>query len=54
MLSDFLFVKINSAALVRNTIIYVFGGSLDAVADIVDEMESNSYASADPSDTEKI
>ena len=52
MLSDLIFININSAALVRDTTIDVFGGSLDAVADIVDEMESNPYAFAYASDTE--
>ena len=52
MLSDLLFIDRNSAALVRNTTIGVFGGSLDAVADIVDEMESNPDAFAYASDTE--
>ena len=52
MLSDLLFINRNSAALVRNTTIDVFGGSLDDVANIVDEMESNSDAFVDASDTE--
>ena len=52
MLSDLLFININSAALGRNTTIDVFGGSLDTVADIVDYTESNPYAFADASDTE--
>ena len=51
MISDFLFININSSALGCNTTICVFGGSLDAVADIVDEMESNPYYFADASDT---
>ena len=38
MLSDLLFINRNSAALGRTTTIDIFGGSLDAVADIVDEM----------------
>ena len=46
-----LFINRNSTALGRNRIIDVFGGSLDAMANIVDEMESNTYASADDSDT---
>ena len=41
MLSNFLFINRNSAALGRNTTIDIFGGSLDAVADMVDEMDSN-------------
>ena len=52
MLSDFLFININSTVLVRNTTINIFGGSLDAVADIVDEMDSNPDSFADASDTE--
>ena len=52
MLSDFLFISRNSSALGRNTTIDVFGGSLDSVADIVDEVESKSDAFADASDTE--
>ena len=51
MLSDLIFTNRNSSALVRNTTIDVFGGSLDAVADIVDDTESNSDAFADDSDT---
>ena len=54
MLSDLLFISRNSAALGRNTTIDVFGGSLDTVADIVYDMESNPYAFADASDTEQI
>ena len=46
-----LFINRNSTALGRNITIDVFGGSLDAMANIVDEMESNTYASADDSDT---
>ena len=38
MLSDLLFINRNSAALGRNTTVDIFGGSLDAVADMVDEM----------------
>ena len=52
MLSYLLFVNIKSAALGRNTTIDVFGGSLDSVADIVDDMESNPDLFADASDTE--
>ena len=52
MLSDLLFINRNSAALVRNTTIGVFGVSLVAVADIVDDMEINPDAFADASDTE--
>ena len=51
MLSDLIFINRNSAALVHNTTIYVFGGSLDVVSDIVDEMESSPYTSADASYT---
>ena len=35
MLSDLLFINRKSSVLGRNTIIDIFGGSLDAVADIV-------------------
>ena len=52
MISDFLFIDRNSAALGRNTIIDVFGGSLYAVANIVDEMESNPDVFSDSSDIE--
>ena len=52
--SDLLFINRNSAALGRNTTIYIFGGSLDAVADMVDEMEINPDAFADASETEYI
>ena len=52
MLSDLLLINRNSAALVRNTTIDVFEGSLDAGADMVDEMESNPDDFADASDTE--
>ena len=52
MLSDLLFINRNSAVLGRNTTIDIFGRSIDAVADIVDDMESNPYAFADASDTE--
>ena len=52
MLSDFLFINRNSAALGRDTTIGVFGGSLYSVADIVDEMESNPDAFEYSSDTE--
>ena len=51
MLSDLLLININSTALGRNTTIDIFGGSLDAMADIVDEMESNPYSFSDASDT---
>ena len=52
MLSNLLFINRNSSALGRNTTIDIFGGSLDAVADMVDEMESNPDAFANASDTE--
>ena len=52
MLSDLIFINRNSADLGRNTTIDVFGGSLYAVADIVDDMESNPDAFEDASDTE--
>ena len=51
-LSGLIFINRNSTALGRNTPIDVFGGSIDAVADIVDEMESNPDAFADANDTE--
>ena len=54
MISDFLFVNMNSSALGCNTTIYVFGRSLDAVANVVDYIESNPDAFADASDTEWI
>ena len=54
MLSDLLFINRNSAVLGRNTTIDIFGRSIDAVADIVDDMESNPYDFADASDTEWI
>ena len=52
MLYGLLSINRNSAALGRNTTIDVFGGSLDSVANIVDEMESNTYSFSDASDTE--
>ena len=52
MLSNLLFIYRNSSALVRNTTIDVFGGSLYDVAYIVDELERNPYSFADASDTE--
>ena len=52
MLSDLIFITRNSAALVRNTTIDVCGGSLDAVADIVDEIDRNPDSFSDDSNTE--
>ena len=52
ILSDLIFTNKNSTALGRNIPIDVFGGSLDAVADIVDEMESNPDTFADASETD--
>ena len=52
MISDFIFINRNSADLGRNTLIYVFGGSLDAVVNMVDYMEINPDALADDSDTQ--
>ena len=52
ILSDFLFINRNSSTLVRNTTIDVFGISLYAVANIVDETESNPDEFADASDTD--
>ena len=54
MLSELIFININSSALGRNSTIDVFGRSLDAVADIVDDMDSNPDAFADASGTEYI
>ena len=51
ILSDFIFINRNSAASGRNTTIDVFGRSLDAVAYIVDEMESKPYTFVDASKT---
>ena len=50
ILSDLLFINISSADLGRNTTIDVFGGSLYAVADMVNYMESNPDEFADASD----
>ena len=50
--SELILINRNSSALVFNTTIYLFGGSLDAVANIVDQMESKPSAFADASDTE--
>ena len=52
ILSDLIFISRNRAVLVHNTTIDVFGGSLDVVADIFNEMDRNPYAFADASDTE--
>ena len=52
MLSNLIFINRNSAALGLNITIDIFGGSLDAVADMVEEMESNPNAFIDASDTE--
>ena len=52
MLYDLIFISRNISALDHNNPIDVFGGSQDAVAAIVDEMESNPYVFADASDTE--
>ena len=52
MLSCLICINRNSDALGRNTTIDVFGVSLDAVADIVDEMANNPDSFADASDTE--
>ena len=51
MLSGLLFININSSALGCNNPIGFFGGSLYAMADIVDEIESNPDYFADASDT---
>ena len=50
--SPICFSSTDSAALCRSTTIDIFGGSLDAVADIVDEMESNPDAFTDAIGTE--
>ena len=52
ILSGFLFINRKSSALGRNTTIDVFGGSLDVLFDILDDMESNLDAFADASDNE--
>ena len=52
MISGLFFININSAAFGCNTTIDIFGVSLDAVADIVDDMERNPDAFVDASDTE--
>ena len=52
ILSDLLFINRNSATLGRNNTIDVFGGLLDAVANIVDDMEINPDEFSDASDTE--
>ena len=52
MLSDVLLINKNSVELYRNTPIDVSGGSLDSVADIVDNMESKPDTFAGGSDTE--
>ena len=52
MLSDLLFINRNIAELVHNTPIDLFRGSLDAVANIVDDMGSNLYSLSDASATE--
>ena len=51
MLSDSIFINRDSTVLDRNNPIYVVEGSLYAVADIVDDMESNPYYFADASET---
>ena len=52
ILSDLIFINRNTADLGHNTTVDLFGGSLDAVDYMVDEMESNPDAFADASDTE--
>ena len=52
ILSDLLFINRNITALVRNTPIDLFRGSLYAVEDIVGDTESNIYGFSDASDTE--
>ena len=52
MIYDFILFNRNSTELGCNTPIDVFGLSLDAVANIVNEMEINLYDFADDSDTE--
>ena len=53
IISGLIFVNRNSTALCHDTPIDVFGGLLDPVTDIVDDMEINPYAFADASDAEK-
>ena len=52
MLSDLFFINRNRSALGHSTPIDVFEESLDAVADIVDYMDSNLDYFADASDNE--
>ena len=52
MLSDLIFINRKITASGHNTPIYVFVGSIDYMADIVDGMESNPDAFAYASDTE--
>ena len=52
MISDLIFINRNSAALRHNITIDIFGVSLDAVANIFDDMDINPYVFADTSDTE--
>ena len=51
MIPDFIFINRNSTTLGRNTLIDVFGVSLDDVVNIVDLMDRNPYSFADASDT---
>ena len=51
MISDLFLINRIISDLGRNTTIDVSGGSLDAVSDIVDEIESNPDAFSDASDT---
>ena len=52
MLYDFILININITALGHDTPIDIFELSLDSVADIVNDMESNPYAFEDASDTD--
>ena len=54
MLSDLIFIKRNGTALVRKNPIDVYGGSLDAVANILDDIEINPDDFTDASDTEQV
>ena len=51
MLSDLIFINRNSTSLGRNNPIDVFGRSLDAVDDIVDDMEISPDEFSDAIDT---
>ena len=52
MISNLILININRTALGCNTPIYVFGWSLDAVANIVDDTDSNPDVFTDASDND--